>query len=104
MKAKHVRRTKAALAAREGARDERADLAQLREALLSGFLGQTANPVLRVALRRAALEAESLAWLTPIPLLVLPALFEEKAREARFYASRQAELRETSRDWVSLAE
>ena len=60
--------------------------------------------MLQVGLRRAAAEAESLAWLTPAPLLVLPVLFEEKVREARFYATRQAELRESSREWLALSE
>ena len=79
-------------------------LKQLRGRLLQPLLATTDNPVLLAALRRAAAEAESLAWLTPCPLLVLPTLIEEKAREARFYARRQAGLRDATRDWLSLAE
>ena len=79
-------------------------LARLRDRLLRRFLAETDNPVLKAGLRRAAAEAESLAWLTPAPQLVLPLLFEEKARQARLYANRQAELREASREWLALAE
>lgn len=81
-----------------------AALARLKGRLLRRMLAETDNPGLHAALRRAATESESLAWLTPFPLLVLPTLMEERAREARFYAARQAELREMSRDWLSLAE
>lgn len=79
-------------------------LTRLTGSLLGRLLAETENPVLHASLRRAAAEAESLAWLTPVPLLVLPSLLEEKARAARFYATRQAELREASREWVSLTE
>ncbi len=79
-------------------------LAGLTSSLLRRLLADTANPMLRAALHRAASEAESLAWLTPAPLLVLPILLEEKARAARFYSLRQAELREASREWFSLSE
>jgi hypothetical protein len=77
---------------------------RLRGRLLRPLLAGTNNPVLQAGLRRAAAEAESLAWLTPFPLLVLPGLLEEKVRGARHYAIRQAELRESSRGWLSLAE
>ena len=79
-------------------------LRRLKGRLLRRMLGETDNPRAHAALRRAAAEAESLAWLSPYPLLVLPVLLEEKAREARLYASRQAELYEASREWLSLAE
>lgn len=59
---------------------------------------------MQARLRQAAAEAESLAWLSPFPLLVLPALLEEKVREARLRAAKQAQLREASREWFSLAE
>jgi len=77
---------------------------RLRGRLLRPLLAGTNNPVLQAGLRRAASEAESLAWLTPFPLLVLPVLFEEKVRKARHYAIRQAELRESTREWLSLTE
>lgn len=79
-------------------------LARLRDRLLRQSLADTDNPVLQAGLRRAAADAESLAWLTPAPQLVLPVLFEEKVREARFHAIRQAQLRETSREWLALSE
>jgi len=77
---------------------------RLRGRLLRPLLAGTNNPVLQAGLRTAASEAESLAWLTPFPLLVLPVLFEEKVRKARHYAIRQAELRESTREWLSLTE
>lgn len=79
-------------------------LKQLRVRLLGPLLASTDNPILLSALRRAAAEAESLAWLTSCPLLVLPTLIDEKVREARFYAVRQSSLRDLSRDWLALAE
>lgn len=39
--------------------------------------------------RLAAIEAEALAWQTPVPLLVLPALLEEKLERVRGYEARQ---------------
>lgn len=80
------------------------DLSQLATVLLHRHLQQSDNPRVHAGLRRAAAEAESLAWLTSVPLLVLPALFDEKAREARLYAYRQAGLREVTRDWLTFAE
>ncbi len=79
-------------------------LARLRDRLLRHSLAETDNPVLKAGLHRAAAEAESLAWLTPAPQLVLPVLFEEKVRQARLYAIRQAVLRENSREWLTLSE
>lgn len=91
-----------------GLRNQRSpeDLAllRLRRSLVRPLLAGTNNPVLQAGLRRAAAEAESLAWLSPFPLLVLPGLLEEKVRNARLYAIRQAELRESSREWLSLSE
>lgn len=79
-------------------------LKRLAGRLLRQRLAETSNPLVHVALRHAAAEAESLAWQTPHPLWALPTLFEEKARQARLYALRQAELRDASREWLSLAE
>ncbi|MCC7374856.1 MAG: hypothetical protein IT581_09380 [Verrucomicrobiales bacterium] len=79
-------------------------LSKLTTDLLHQLLEQSDNPMVHAGLRRAAAEAESLAWLTPVPLLVLPTLLHEKAREARLYVYRQAGLREVTRDWLSLAE
>ena len=49
-------------------------------------------------LRRAANEAAALAWATLFPLLVFPALFEEKIEAAVRQAERQARILETSRE------
>lgn len=59
-----------------------ASLKQLKGSLFRRLMAGTQNPVLRAALQRAATDAESLAWLSPYPLLVLPVLLEEKARES----------------------
>ena len=50
------------------------------------------------AARRAANEAAALAWITAYPLLVFPALFDEKADMAISRAERQEEIRERSRE------
>jgi hypothetical protein len=55
------------------------------------------NPV-----RRAANEAEALAWVTPYPLLVFPALFEEKAEAALARAQRQEDVFERSRELLAV--
>jgi len=52
----------------------------------------TAQPELNVAIRRAANEAAALAWVTFYPLLLFPALFEEKFRHALRHAERQAHI------------
>jgi hypothetical protein len=49
------------------------------------------------ALRQAADEAASLAWLTPYPLLVLPTLFDELVHAAAARTRKQAEVRQRSR-------
>ena len=59
-----------------------AQLERLKERLLAPWLSSAANPELEGAFRWAAHEAAALAWLTPCPVLVLPALLEEKARKA----------------------
>ena len=80
------------------------ELARLKGRLLRRFTAETNNPVLQERLRQAAVEAESLAWLSPCPLLVLPVLLEEKVREVRLHAMRQGQLLETSPEWQTLAE
>ncbi|HUZ07891.1 MAG TPA: hypothetical protein VMV89_10445 [Candidatus Paceibacterota bacterium] len=51
-----------------------------------------AAPELNVPLRRAANDAAALAWATAFPLLVFPALFEEKIAAAILRAERQARI------------
>ena len=66
------------------------ELDRLKERLLRELLEQTAQrPELNLSYRRAANDAVSLAWLTPFPLLFLPALLEEKAAEAHQRTERQ---------------
>ena len=80
------------------------ELDRLKERLLAAELARTTNLEMNVLLRRAANDAVALVWLTPFPLLLLPALFEEKARVARRAASRQALIRERSSELLALAE
>ncbi len=89
-------------AAFRGALDNELD--RLKEKLLATELARTTNLDANVLLRRAANDAVSLVWLTPFPLLLLPALFDEKARAARRAAGRQALIRERTSDLVALAE
>lgn len=81
-----------------------AELEHLKERLLANELARTANLEVNVLLRRAANEAVALVWLTPFPLLLLPALFAEKALTARRTATRQALIRERSSELLALAE
>jgi hypothetical protein len=80
------------------------ELEQLKERLLAAELARTASLEANVLLRRAANEAVSLVWLTPYPLLLLPALFAEKAQAARRHAGRQTLIRERSSELLALAE
>lgn len=57
---------------------------ELKNRLLAEQLRDPAKAVRNSSLRRAANEAEALAWVTPYPLLVFPVLFEEKARGSPF--------------------
>lgn len=81
--------------------DER--LEGLKNQLLLDELNLATDPAAAPALRRAANEAAALAWLTPFPLLLLPALLEEKAADARRHTARQAEIRSRSRDLIAEA-
>ena len=71
------------------------DLENLKNQLLRQALAG-AGPDQNVLLRRAANEAASLVWLTPYPLLLFPALFEEKAAAARQQGARQTGVRRRS--------
>ena len=65
---------------------------RLKHRLLAETLDEAEQPGLNVPLRRAANEAAALAWVTFYPLLVFPALFEEKSRVAVRQAARQAHI------------
>jgi hypothetical protein len=76
------------------------------EALKQRLLGQaleTAAPTVQTALRRAANEAASLAWLEPFPLLVFPTLFAECTRAARRRIQKQAFVQARSADLLEVA-
>lgn len=81
-----------------------AELEELKNRLLRQELAKIVTVEQNVLLRRAANDATALVWLTPYPLLLLPALFEEKARAARMEAVRRARIRERSSGLLTLAE
>ena len=74
------------------------DFEQLKNRLLDEHLAANARAELTVPLRRAANEAAALAWVTRYPLLVFPALFEEKTVAAVRQARRQARIYANSRE------
>jgi len=74
---------------------------QLKNRLLAERLADDERPELNVPLRRAANEAAALAWVTRYPLLVFPALFEEKTAAAVRQAERQARIYANSRELVA---
>jgi hypothetical protein len=75
---------------------------RLRARLLAERLENTWEADVNSLVRRAANEAAALAWLTPFPLLVFPALFEEKAQAAIWVAERQERVRQRSRELLAL--
>lgn len=74
---------------------------RLKNRLLAEQLAAVERPALTVALRRAANEAAALAWVTFYPLLVFPALFEEKIAAALRQAERQARVYANSREHIA---
>ena len=81
---------------------QEAGLEQLKNQLLQERLEAAEEPGLTVSLRRAADDAAALAWVTPYPLLVFPALFEEKAEAALLRAERQEQIRQRSRELLTV--
>ena len=81
-----------------------AELEDLKNRLLREELAKTVTLEQNVLLRRAANDATALVWLTPFPLLLLPALFEEKARRARTDAGRRARIRQRTNGLLTLTE
>jgi len=74
---------------------------RLKNRLLAATLDEAEQPELNAPLRRAANEAAALAWVTFYPLLVFPALFEEKSRAAVRQAARQARIYANSREIIA---
>ena len=64
-------------------------LEALKDTLLKAQLTSVENAELRQRLLRAADDSASLAWATSIPVLALPELLAEKAREAFWQFERQ---------------
>ncbi len=62
-----------------------------------------AEAELNAPLRRAANEAAAIAWATLFPLLVFPALFEEKIAAAVRQTEQQARIYKNSRELVVIA-
>jgi hypothetical protein len=75
---------------------------RLKRKLLARQLAEADDAKLNVPLRRAANEAAALAWTTLFPLLVFPALFEEKIAAAVLQAERQARIFENSRELLAV--
>ncbi len=89
-------------AAQPGSRSINA-LESLKGRLLADQLAKVQNAELRRRLRWAADDSASLAWATPIPLLVLPELLTEKTRAAFHQFRRQQLLNASRRAPVDLA-
>ena len=66
----------------------------LKQQLLRPVIASVANTELVKELDWAANEAAALAWLTVCPILVLPALLEEKMQEATRKWEMQARVRQ----------
>jgi len=75
---------------------------RLKTVLLDERLEVLPDPALNSCLRSAANEAAALAWVTPYPLLVFPALFEEKAHSALQLAEKQEDVFERSRELLAV--
>ena len=74
---------------------------RLKNRLLQEQLEKSATPELNARVRRAANEAAAIAWVTAVPLLLFPVLFEEKAGTARVQVARQDCIRERSRELLA---
>ena len=75
---------------------------RLKLELLAERLEQIPDAEANSEVRRAANEAEALAWVTRYPLLLFPVLFQEKARAALARVERQAQIRRVSRELLAV--
>jgi len=75
---------------------------RLKNVLLDERIEELLDPAFNSYVRNAANEAAALAWVTPYPLLVFPALFEEKAHSAVKLAEKQEEVLERSRELLTV--
>ena len=78
------------------------ELERLKNRLLRQTLGELTAPEASGFVRRAANEAAALAWETRVPLLVFPALFEEKTATALRQVARQAGIRRRSLELMTV--
>jgi len=74
------------------ARELDTEFATLQEKLLENAFSHTETLSLFGAIRQAANEAAGLAWTTEFPLLVYPALFDEKTLSFRKREQRQQQI------------
>ena len=81
---------------------QESELERLKNRLLRLQLDELNEPEFNAYARRAANEAAALAWVTPYPLLVFPALFDEKIETALVYAERQVSVRERSAELIAV--
>ena len=79
------------------------ELERLKGRLLRQALSETPDPELNAPLRRAANEAAGAAWLTAYPLLVFPALFQEKTWLAQRQQANQRRIRARSQQLLQVA-
>ncbi len=77
------------------------ELERLKHRLLRERLSAAPGLELNARLRRAANEAAALAWVTNVPLLVFPTLFEEISQTALCQAQRQERIRQRSRELLA---
>ena len=80
---------------------QEAELERLKRRLIEERLDANLNPAGDSYVERAANEAAALAWVTRYPLLVFPALFDEKAADALRQAERQAQILQRSRELLA---
>src|SRR5437899_12004702 len=78
------------------------ELERLKKQLLRERLEAATELEANGYLRRAANEAAALAWVTAYPLLLFPALFEEKADAALLQAERQEIILQRSRELLTV--
>ena len=82
--------------------EQEKELERLKTRLLRESLEEAWGPEAKVLLAGSANEAAAVAWLTGYPLLVFPALFDEKKEAAFDLMERQHEIRERSRELLAV--
>ena len=73
------------------------ELERLKGRLVEELILQAPSPEFYPVYRRAANDAAALAWVTPFPLLVLPALLAEAVERAHRQALKQQRVAQKSR-------